>query len=57
MKNYKDYFAENNPCNLVNTFDVYKRMGKSIKRKLSDSVRTNSIASQEPQNDEDLRKD
>ena len=31
MKNYNDYFAENNPCNLVYTFDVENRIDKLMK--------------------------
>jgi hypothetical protein len=36
IKNYKDYFAENNPCNLLHTFNVDKRIDKMMKTIVSE---------------------
>lgn len=38
MKNYKDYFTENNPCNLILAFNLDDRMKNAVKSKLLRAV-------------------
>lgn len=38
MKNYKDYFTENNPCNLVVAFSLEDRVKTAVKRRLFRAV-------------------
>ena len=38
MKNYKDYFTENNPCNLIVAFSLEDRIKNAVKRRLFRAV-------------------
>lgn len=46
MKNYKDYFTENNPCNLIVAFNLEDRIKNAVKRRLLRAV-TNIFAKSE----------
>lgn len=38
MKNYKSYFTENNPCNLLVAFNLDDRMKRQAERNLYDKI-------------------
>lgn len=40
MKNYKDYFPENNPCNLIVAFNLDERMKNAVEMNLYKAITT-----------------